>query len=301
MNMLSLEHVSKSFGSRQVLADLSFTVPEHTVYGFIGNNGAGKTTTMKLILGLIKRDGGEIFLGEEPVSYGQNRTNRLIGYLPDVPAFYPYMSAGEYLAFCGKISGMDPQRIRRDSERLLALAGLADSRDQLIQGFSRGMKQRLGIAQALLGQPKLLICDEPTSALDPRGRKEFLDILASVREHTTVLFSTHILADVERICDEIGILDQGKLAFSGTIEQIRALHPGNGFEIEFYSPEQAQLFARRLPGGEMPGPARLLYARGGEKQMAQAIRLLGDLALCPLRIERLEPTLENLFMEVIGR
>lgn len=198
MDMLAITNLQKRFGDKSVLKGLDLSVPEHSVFGFIGKNGAGKTTTMKTILGLLKADGGEILVSGEKVVYGQTATNRHIGYLPDVPEFYPFMTAPEYLSFCGEITGMSRIEIKSRSNELLKLVGLGNEKHR-IKGFSRGMKQRLGIAQALLNRPKLLICDEPTSALDPVGRKEILDILMAVREQTTVLFSTHILSDVERM------------------------------------------------------------------------------------------------------
>lgn len=176
MNMLTVSHVSKTFGKKKVVEDLNFSVPEHTIFGFIGQNGAGKTTTMKMILGLLKMDCGEIWVNEERVKFGQNQTNQYIGYLPDVPEFYNFMTPIEYLTLCGNVTGMLKEQIQNRAEELLQLVGLADEKRR-IRGFSRGMKQRLGIAQALLNRPKLLICDEPTSALDPVGRKEILDIL----------------------------------------------------------------------------------------------------------------------------
>ena len=152
-----------------------------------GKNGAGKTTTMKAILGLLKSDSGEIYVMGEKVHFGQTNTNRFIGYLPDVPEFYSYMTQMEYLSLCGEVCGMDKTDIVTRSKELLELVGLGQEHHR-IKGFSRGMKQRLGIAQALLNRPKLLICDEPTSALDPAGRKEILDILLAAKEQTTVLF-----------------------------------------------------------------------------------------------------------------
>lgn len=241
--MLTISHVNKSFGNKQILKDLTFSVCENTIYGFIGENGAGKTTTMKLILGLLRADSGEFFVNGEKVCYGQNRTNRYIGYLPDVPAFYGYMTPGEYLTFCGEIAGMPKEQIQEKTEELLKLVGLSDVKKR-IHGFSRGMKQRLGIAQALLHEPKLLICDEPTSALDPAGRKEILDILLAVKEKTTVIFSTHILSDVERICDEIGFLHEGKIALSGTMDEIKKLAEQKGYvqRVIMWEPALESLF-----------------------------------------------------------
>ena len=195
MEMLRITDLHKKFGDKEVLRGLNLSVPAHSIYGFIGKNGAGKTTTMKTVLGLLKADSGEIAVNGEPVVYGQTATNRHIGYLPDVPEFYSFMTASEYLCFCGEITGMSRAEPDGRTKELLSLVGLSDEKHR-IKGFSRGMKQRLGIAQALLSRPKLLICDEPTSALDPVGRKEILDILLAIKDQTTVLFSTHILSDV---------------------------------------------------------------------------------------------------------
>lgn len=300
MDMLTLCHVKKRFGEKQVLRDVTFSVPEHTVFGFVGQNGAGKTTAMKLILGLRKADSGEIRVGGETVCCGDTRTNRLIGYLPDVPEFYSYMTPSEYLHFCGRITGMrGPEAAARACE-LLELVGLSGEKRR-IRGFSRGMKQRLGIAQALFNRPRLLICDEPTSALDPVGRKEILDILMSVKDETTVLFSTHILADVERICDEVAFLHEGRIVLQGTMEEVRNIHGDAGYEIE----------AERAADMEKLRPfiqeKELGAERGGSiycKSRMQAETVLGFMLEqhIPLRrLEKQEATLESLFMEVIGK
>ena len=230
MDMLQIHGLHKRFGDKPVLQGLELTVPEHSIFGFIGKNGAGKTTTMKTVLGLLKADAGEIYVNGEKVVYGTSPANRHIGYLPDVPAFYSYMTAREYLQFCGEISGMASADIH-GSQELLELVGLSGEKHR-IQGFSRGMKQRLGIAQALLNRPKLLICDEPTSALDPVGRKEILDILLAARQQTTVLFSTHILSDVERICTDVAFLHKGRICRQGTLSEVRSAYRNDRFRLE---------------------------------------------------------------------
>lgn len=227
MEALKVVNLKKSFGDKCVLKDVSFSVEEHSLYGFVGQNGAGKTTTMKLILGLMQADEGEIFVSGKKVRCGDTKTNRLIGYLPDVPEFYDYMMPMEYLKFCGELSGMSKQELSGRCTELLERVGLINEKRR-IKGFSRGMKQRLGIAQALLHRPKLLICDEPTSALDPVGRREILDCLVEAKKETTILFSTHILSDVERICDNIAFLHEGKIILDGAIEDIRRKYSDKG-------------------------------------------------------------------------
>ena len=182
MDILQIRDLKKRFGDKEVLKGLSLSVPEQSIFGFIGQNGAGKTTTMKMVLGLMSPDQGEILVAGEKVYFGQTATNRHIGYLPDVPEYYSFMTPAEYLSFSGEITGMKQEELKLRVKELLELVGLGEEKHR-IKGFSRGMKQRLGIAQALLSHPKLLICDEPTSALDPVGRKEILDILDSFSAH----------------------------------------------------------------------------------------------------------------------
>lgn len=300
MNMLQVEHVSKRFGSHQIINDLSFQVKENSIYGFIGQNGAGKTTTMKMVLGLMQMDQGKILVNNELVTYGQNHTNQYVGYLPDVPEYYSYMTPKEYLDLCGEITGIHSSERKKRIPELLDLVGLTKA-DKRIHGFSRGMKQRLGIAQALLNQPKLLICDEPTSALDPLGRKEILDILTSVKDRTTVIFSTHILSDVERICDSIGLLHNGKLAFQKTMEEIHEIHGNNGLMVEFRTAEETQMFVNIYPGGNRTGSCQVLFEKRGNADMMNVMKLLLEHGIQPQKLEVCEPTLESLFMEVIGQ
>lgn len=300
MDMLTLSHVAKRFGEKQVLTDVSFSVPEHTIFGFVGQNGAGKTTTMKLILGLLAADSGSITVNGEPVHFGRNKTNRHIGYLPDVPEFYGYMTPTEYLTFCGEISGMPADSLNPRIKELLDLVGLS-LEARRIHGFSRGMKQRLGIAQALLHRPQLLICDEPTSALDPIGRKEILDILTAAKEQTTVVFSTHILSDVERICDEIAFLKDGAIALKGPLEAIKSAHKSAGFTVELASPKDANALAAAFPAARQLGKASFLFDEKDPTTMEAVLAFLLEQHIPILKIERREPTLESLFLEISGK
>lgn len=296
MDMLRIENLHKHFGDKEVLKGLTLTVPEHSIYGFIGKNGAGKTTTMKTVLGLLQADAGEIFVNGEKVVYGQTSTNRYIGYLPDVPEFYSFMTAREYLRFCGGITGMDPVETETRAEELLTLVGLGDESHR-IKGFSRGMKQRLGIAQALLNRPKLLICDEPTSALDPVGRKEILDILLSIKEQTTVLFSTHILSDVERICTDVAFLKDGAVYIHGKLSDIKNKYRGNEYVLELETVSGLQSVRTAFPGvRKMDGnKVRILE---DEYPVADILRFIAEQGIAFIKMERLEPSLEDLFVEV---
>ncbi|MDR1537365.1 MAG: ABC transporter ATP-binding protein [Clostridiales bacterium] len=298
MDVLNAINLSKSFGTEKVIDGLTFSVPEGSIFGFIGKNGAGKTTTMKMALGLIPADGGEIAVCGERVAFGRTDANRHIGYLPDVPEFYGYMRPKEYLKLCGEITGMDSTRIKARSDELLCLVGLSDA-NKKIGGFSRGMKQRLGIVQALLNEPKLLICDEPTSALDPVGRKEILGILRQVKDRTTVIFSTHILSDVERICDRIAVLDKGKIALSGTLAELRAQYRADEFVVEFATMEENNQFSALIKPTEQTETSATFRTRDMRGTQARVLAILSQNDLLPLRLEVIEPTIENLFMEVI--
>lgn len=300
MNILTVQDVSKRFGSRQILDGLRFEVPEKSVFGFIGQNGAGKTTTMKMVLGLYEPDSGEIKVKGEKVTYGQNKTNRYIGYLPDVPEFYNYMTPTEYLKLCAEITGMSSEQAKKRISDMLDMVGLSKD-DKRIKGFSRGMKQRLGIAQALLSSPELLICDEPTSALDPVGRKEILDILCTVKNETTVIFSTHILSDVERICDEIAFLHDGKIALQGTLDEVKSVRGGAGVEIDFCHQEDAERFCKICTGAKILSGAKLLYEKKTEQDMKAMMQILVEQDISIQRMEMREPNLEDLFMEVVNQ
>ena len=297
MDILTIRGLEKRFGDKDVLLGLDLTVPEGSIFGFVGRNGAGKTTTMKAVLGLMGPDGGEIFVAGERVSYGQTPTNRYIGYLPDVPEFYSFMTPREYLRLCGETMNMPRAEIEKWSGELLELVGLGGERHR-IRGFSRGMKQRLGIAQALLGQPKLLICDEPTSALDPIGRKEILDILLSVKDRTTVLFSTHILSDVERICTDAALLEGGRIAMQGSIEELKGIKRAESFKIEVLG--GAETIAKAFPDAKAEPDGSIRF-EGGEDKIFEVLDFIGKNRIPFLKIEREGASLESLFVEVAGK
>ena len=301
MDALKIDNLHKSFGKNTIINGLSMSIPENTIFGFLGKNGAGKTTTMKMILGFLKKDEGSIKVFGEEVSFGQSKTNRFIGYLPDVPEFYGYMTAKEYLNLCGAITGLSKNEIKNKSVELLELVGLRDV-NKRISGYSRGMKQRLGIAQALLNSPKLLICDEPTSALDPLGRKEILDIILKIKDSTTVIFSTHILSDVEAICDHVVVLDKGKNVLEGSIDELKNIKRKNTIKIRFKSDKELKAFKSLYKFSNLLTNEKgdTLYLIDEENQLKDIDILyeLYKLNIFPLEIKIEEPTLENIFMEV---
>ena len=296
MDMLRITGLHKRFGDKEVLRGLDLSVPEHSIYGFIGKNGSGKTTTMKTVLGLLKADSGDIIVNGEKVVYGQTDTNRYIGYLPDVPEFYSFMTAKEYLRFCGEITGMSRADIEERTKELLTLVGLADETHR-IKGFSRGMKQRLGIAQALLSRPKLLVCDEPTSALDPVGRKEILDILLAIKDQTTVLFSTHILSDVERICTDVAFLKDGVVDIGGKLSDIKTGYRSNEYMIETENDSDTVILLNAFPEAKEIDRNKMTFSEN-KYSASEVLGFVANHRISLLKVERLEPSLEDLFMEV---
>ena len=299
MDMLHITGLCKSFGDKEVLRGVDLAVPEHSIFGFIGKNGSGKTTTMKTVLGLLKPDAGEITVNGERVTFGENNTNKYIGYLPDVPEFYSFMTAEEYLRFCAEITDMSREEIDARVSELLTLVGLIGEKHR-IKGYSRGMKQRLGIAQALLNRPKLLICDEPTSALDPVGRKEILDILTSVREQTTVLFSTHILSDVERICTDVAFLNGGVIEMQGKLADIKANSRGNEYQIETEGEGCIEKLCGAFDKMQATDKNKAVFYES-DYAVSDVLRFVADAEIPIIRIERAELDLEDLFMEVTAR
>jgi ABC-2 type transport system ATP-binding protein len=226
---ISAEHLSKTFrvgfwGKRvRAVIDLSMEVRRGEIFGLLGPNGAGKTTTIKLLLGFVRPTAGRAFVAGAPA--GSMASRRRLGYLPENPALYEYLTGEEYLRFSASLSGLSATEGRARSVKLLEQVGLAGRADRPIRRFSKGMVQRLGLAQALIGDPEIVVLDEPMSGLDPIGRKDVRDLIFSLRaEGRTVLFSTHILSDVETICDRVGIIAEGRLTDCGSLASL--LSPG---------------------------------------------------------------------------
>ena len=293
--MLQISDLSIKFKDKEVLKGLNLNVPTNSVFGFVGKNGAGKTTTMKIILGLLKPDNGKVYVNGEEVSYGYTHTNKYIGFLPDVPEFYSFMTAEEFLKFCAEITEIKKEAINNRIKEVLTLVGLENEKHK-IKGFSRGMKQRLGIAQALLNKPKLLICDEPTSALDPIGRKEILDILKSVSSETTVLFSTHILSDVERICTDVAIINDGVIEICRKLNEIKNMNPKEEIVLEVENVNDRKLLLEEF--SFIVNKDNKLVFLANDNTLYDVLDFISKNKISLTKLEKLEPTLESLFMEV---
>ena len=211
----------QSLGKRPVhsLRGLNLTIPPNQVFGFLGRNGAGKTTTIKLLCGLIRPSAGEAFLFGKPCALSESR--RALGYLPEQPYFYEYLSPRETIEFYARLRGVPPKRRKEQWDRLCALLELDEFADRRIRELSKGMRQRVGLAIALVGDPPLLILDEPMSGLDPVGRHLFRNVILQLRaEGKTIFFSSHVLSDVEELCDRIAILVSGSLELDGAMDNL---------------------------------------------------------------------------------
>lgn len=213
-----------------VLSNVSFSVGQGEIFGFLGHNGAGKTTTMKMLMGLLRPTCGRIeLLGASAENVAMHAR---IGYLPEAPYFYDYLTAEEFLRFYGRLAGLHRETVQQRVPQLLERVGLTEARHRQLRKFSKGMLQRIGLAQALIHDPELIILDEPMSGLDPIGRKEVRDLILSLRDQgKTVFFSTHIVSDVEMICDRVGILAKGRMLKSGRIEDLVNEHVAQSVEV----------------------------------------------------------------------
>ena len=226
MNVISIDGLTKIYrsgwpGSPSVmaLAGLSLSVKAGEIYGFLGPNGAGKTTTLKILIGLMRASSGKVMVLGNPA--GDVKTHRQIGFLPESPYFYDYLSAEEFLGFYGRLAGLSHVILSQRITDMLELVDLTEARTRQLRKFSKGMLQRVGLAQALIHDPELVILDEPMSGLDPIGRKQVRDIILGLRERgKTVFFSSHILPDVELICDRVGIIRKGQLLAEGTVDEL---------------------------------------------------------------------------------
>ena len=219
--MLQIYELTKKYGSFTAVDKLSLHVDKGELFGFVGPNGAGKTTTIRIICGLMKPTSGRVQIGGEKAVIGSNDMKRMIGYVPDFFGVYDNLKVSEYMDMYGSMYSMNSREIEKISMDLLELVNLADKKDEYVDILSRGMKQRLCVARALIHNPQLLILDEPSSSLDPRARVEMVELLKNLRSMgKTIIISSHILSELSEMCSSIGIMDHGKLVTSGGIDTI---------------------------------------------------------------------------------
>lgn len=293
--MVRTRGLGKRFGRHQALREIDLEIAEGSAYGLVGRNGAGKTTLLSILAGLRRPGSGSLELAADRFQ---------VASCLDVPSFEPWLTAAEVLRLAGALSGTAAGRPAVLGA--LSEAGLAGSADQRVGGFSRGMTQRLALAATFFGKPRLVLLDEPTSALDPAGRAEALDLIARLAGRTTVVFSSHSLADVERVCDTVGILDAGRLVHQGPLRHLLAGRSRSAWRIRVRPGEEAQLVAalRAQPWAaraERSGPGAVRLA-AADPEGAEA-GLIGALAGSGARVIALEPEaadLETAFLALTG-
>jgi ABC-2 type transport system ATP-binding protein len=300
--------LTKRYGEVLALDALDLSVPTGSVFGFLGPNGAGKTTTIRLLTGLGHATSGTASVAGFSVADGDLELARHIGYLGQEPRFYGWMSGRELLELAGRAYGLAGDALRARVAEVLDIVGLTDAAKRRIGGYSGGMRQRLGVGQAILPRPEVLFLDEPVSALDPAGRRDVLELIGSLRGSATILMSTHILNDVERICDRVAILDRGRLVTEGPMDELLARHARPVFELD---PEPGQGAALETLMARLRAAtwSRDVRVEHGLVRVSVSDPDLAAAELLPMvvaagvrlaRFERVRPTLEDVFLQLVG-
>jgi ABC-2 type transport system ATP-binding protein len=300
--------LTKQFGGILALDRLDLVVPQGSIFGLLGPNGAGKTTTIRILTGLARPTAGSASVAGIAVDLDQPELRRRLGYLDQDPRFYSWMKGRELLELVGRLHGLAGAELRARVAEMLERTGLTAAAERRIGGYSGGMRQRLGIAQALLHRPQLLFLDEPVSSLDPEGRRDLLTLIADLRGEATVVFSTHVLSDVERICDRVAILDRGRLVTEGPLEELLAAHARPIYRLVPAPGQDAPVAAlvdrlRAAPWATdalvEDGVVRVAIsdpdaASRGILSLVVATGVVLD------SFERARPTLEDVFLEMVG-
>ena len=305
------EGLSKTYGQVVALQGLDLTVEAGTIFGFLGPNGAGKTTTIRLLVGLARSTRGRAWVSGREVTAVAKAPRRLIGYLPEEPAFYSWMTGAEFLDYVGRLFGLAGAERKKRVAELLELVGLREAGRRRIGGYSRGMRQRLGLAQALINRPPVLILDEPASALDPQGRRDVLTLIERLRERATVFMSSHILSDVERVCDRVAIIDHGRLVVEADRGGLQDRYAPPVFELAWEEgdnePAQVTDLVCHLEGvswvSQVERQDRALRVHVSDRAQArrELLSLVVQSGLVLSRYELIRSTLEDVFLRLVNQ
>jgi len=287
--ILQVTGLTKQFAEHKAVDDVHFILEEKTSTALIGPNGAGKTTTLSMLTGLLKPTAGSV-----KMLNGDLRTN--IGFLPQYPQFYPWLSALEFTEMAARLNGVTAKNAKLEAQKTLEFVGLGNAQHKKIATFSGGMKQRLGISQAIVHKPKLLLLDEPVSALDPVGRREVLDLLKGLQQETTILYSTHILNDAEEMTDQLLFLQNGKLVEQGTLREVRQRFDEQNYVVEFSNEQEAKLFASSSE--QVIGCYVYIEIVNEEPTMKELLQRLSGCPYTIRKVERQTASLEEIFMKV---
>lgn len=294
--MITVSNLTKTFGAQTVVSNVSFTLEPNTATALIGPNGAGKTTTLSMLTGLLAPTSGSIEIA------GVKDIRREIGFLPQYPQFYPWLTALEFTEMAAKLSGVPASAAKKEAERVLTFVGLEEAMKKKTVTFSGGMKQRLGMAQAIVHKPKLLLLDEPVSALDPVGRREIMNLLKELQQQTTILYSTHILNDAEEMTDQLLFLRKGELVESGSLTEVRTKFESPRYRIEFATQEDALQFASQSQlSATVTGSSVYVEIIEERPTMQQLLERLVASKFAVTKVERVTASLEEIFMKVAGQ
>lgn len=302
MTLLQMNQLTKTYKEHLAVKNVSFSFEHGKCIALIGPNGAGKTTILRTLAGLLKPTSGTVsFSGLK-----ENEDIRsLIGYLPQYPQFPSWMTAKEFLVFSGKLTHLSKKEAMSRSDELLETVGLSDVQNKQIKTFSGGMKQRLGLAQALIHKPKLLMLDEPVSSLDPIGRRDVLTLMEQLKETMTILFATHILSDAEEVCDELLLLHDGEIIESGSLETLRNKYQTTAIELEFEQhlrPDQGMLSHLTTVTNSMQSDNKFILTVTDIQKARQEILNTAAKESWPLmRFSIKRESLEDLFMKVVKK
>jgi ABC-2 type transport system ATP-binding protein len=295
-NLLQVENLTRKYGNNNAVDAVSFELEEHTATALIGPNGAGKTTTLSMLAGLVSPTSGTI---EFKGNINQD-IRSVIGFLPQYPKFFPWLSALEFTEMAARLSGVETRQAIMEAQKTLEFVGLGEALNKKTGTFSGGMKQRLGLAQAIVHKPKLLLLDEPVSALDPVGRRQVMNFLKELQQETTILYSTHILNDAEEMTDQLLFLRQGKLVEHGSLNEVRARYAEPKIVIEFEGVEELQRFTETVEWQvTSKGLIASIDVRSEGAEMSSVLPILSAGTFLVRKVELQTASLEEIFMKVV--
>ncbi|HIX51869.1 MAG TPA: ABC transporter ATP-binding protein [Candidatus Lachnoclostridium stercoripullorum] len=304
--MLEIRDLKKNYGKYQVLNGLDMTVPDGSLFGFVGPNGAGKTTTLKIMVGLLAADGGTV--SYDGFSFQEEGWERHVGYVPDFFGVYDNLKVWEYMEFFASCYGLEGLKARKRCSALLEQIGLEDKEEFYVDGLSKGMKQRLCLARALIHDPEVLILDEPMAGLDPRTRFDFRETLKDLSDQgKTIVLSSHVLSELSELCTDVGIIDQGRMALTGSIRDILSqVNSSNPIVITLFGggTDVALSILKSHPSVHtitVKGREIVVRFSGDEQEEAVLLQRLVDAGLLVSGFTREKGSLESLFMQITDR
>ncbi len=297
-DILQVTNLSKIYGTQHVVDNVSFTLERNTSTALIGPNGAGKTTTLSMLTGLLRQSSGSITIN----GIDKSDIRKHIGFLPQYPQFYSWLSAIEFIEMVARLNGITSKEARERADKTLDFVGLGQAKKKKTGTFSGGMKQRLGLAQAIVHKPSLLLLDEPVSALDPLGRREILNLLKELQETTTILYSTHILNDAEEMTDQLLFLQKGRLVEKGSLTDIREKYANPTYHVYFSNAEEASRYVSQYSAEVLQEGARVTIPIVNDvPNMHQVLSGLTTQSWDISKVERSTASLEEIFLQVVNK